>query len=44
MASKELTKLKSAMFDNVKLRLGAQIVDVEIDNEHLEVGLENAIN
>jgi len=44
MASKELTKLKTALFDNVKLRLGSQIVDVEIDNEHLEVGLENAIN
>ena len=44
MASKELTKLKNALFDNVKLRLGAQIIDVELDNEHLEVGLENAIN
>ena len=44
MASKELTKLKTALFDNVRLRLGAQIIDVELDNEHLEVGLENAIN
>ena len=44
MASKELTKLKTAMFNNVKLRLGAQIIDVELDNEHLEVGLENAID
>jgi hypothetical protein len=32
------------MFNNVKLRLGTQIIDVELDNEHLEVGLENAIN
>ncbi len=44
MASKELTKLKTALFDNVRLRLGSQIIDVELDNEHLEVGLENAIN
>jgi len=39
MASKELTKLKTALFDNVRLRLGSQIIDVELDNEHLEVGL-----
>ena len=44
MASKELTKLKTALFDNVRLRLGSQIIDVELDNEHLEVGLENGIN
>ena len=44
MATKELTKLKNALFTNVKLRLGERIVDVELDNEHLEVALDNAVN
>jgi len=44
MATKELTKLKNALFTNVRLRLGERIVDVELDNEHLEVALENAVN
>lgn len=43
MAANELTKQKDKLFNNVKLRLGDRIVDVELDREHLEVALENAV-
>jgi hypothetical protein len=42
MATK-LTKLKQELFENVKLRLGHQIVDIELDVQHLEVSLKQAL-
>jgi hypothetical protein len=39
----DLTELKSALFRNVQLRLGAGIIDLELDPEHLEAAYRYAI-
>jgi len=38
-----LTELKQAMFQNIKLRLGAGIIDLELDPEHYEAAYNYAI-
>lgn len=42
-ANLNLNELKQAMFENIMLRLGNQIVDIELDPEHLEAGYNYAI-
>lgn len=39
----DLTDLKQALFRNVQLRLGAGIIDLELDPEHLEAAYNYAI-
>lgn len=39
----DLTELKQALFRNVELRLGAGIIDLELDPEHLEAAYRYAI-
>lgn len=37
------TKLKNDIFDYVRLRLGDQIIDIELDKEHLDLAIKQAI-
>lgn len=39
----DLTELKQALFRNVELRLGAGIIDLELDPEHLEAAYRYAV-
>lgn len=39
----DLTELKQALFNNVKLRLGGGIVDLELDPEHYEASYQYAL-
>lgn len=39
----DLQQLKSALYNNVKLRLGGNIIDLELDPEHYEAALNYAI-
>lgn len=39
----DLTELKQAMFKNIQLRLGAGIIDIELDPEHMNAAYNYAI-
>lgn len=40
----DLTELKQALFNNVKFRLGAGIIDLELDPEHFEAAYNYAVS
>jgi hypothetical protein len=41
--NENLEQLKQAMFENVRLRLGGDIVDLELDPEHFEAAYDYAL-